>query len=421
MDAISPPPAALATNTDTPDRPLPPGWRWVRLGEVCKLVGQSLDPQLYKGETFAHYSIPAYDAGPTPVVEPGTSILSNKLAFSRGTVLFSKLNPRIPRVWLVDDEQPYRRICSTEFLPLIVDASQIAPEYLAVVLQAPDLLSDLRAQVAAATKSRERLRPDIVLGATVPLPPLAEQRRIAALLRERMAAVEAARAAAETQLAAARALPAAELRAVFESDEAREWERVRLGDVAKVQSGYAFKSEWFSTQGVRLLRNANVHQGYIDWEQVVYLPEDRHPQFGSYELNRGDIVLSLDRPVVSNGLKVARLSDQDVPSLLLQRVGRFHLSDRVDGQYLYAFLNAPAFITAITQHDQSLGVPHVSPGQVEDVILPLPPLADQQRISAELDARMAQADTLRATLEAQLDTINALPAALLRQAFNGEL
>ncbi len=58
---------------------------------------------------------------------------------------------------------------------------------------------------------------------SIPLPPLAEQRRIAAILAARMAAVERARAAAEAQLAAARTLPAAELRAVFESDEARAW------------------------------------------------------------------------------------------------------------------------------------------------------------------------------------------------------
>ncbi len=49
------------------------------------------------------------------------------------------------------------------------------------------------------------------------------------------------------------------------------------------------------------------------------------------------------------------------------------------------------------------------------------PPFDQQRIAAALDARMAEIAQLRATLAAQLDAINALPAALLRQAFNGEL
>ncbi len=72
---------------------------------------------------------------------------------------------------------------------------------------------------------------------SIPLPPLAEQRRIAAILAERLAAVERARAAAQAQLAAAQALPAAELRAVFESAQAQAWPRARLGDVRAFNNG----------------------------------------------------------------------------------------------------------------------------------------------------------------------------------------
>jgi restriction endonuclease S subunit len=53
--------------------------------------------------------------------------------------------------------------------------------------------------------------------------------------------------------------------------------------------------------------------------------------------------------------------------------------------------------------------------------LPLPEIAVQQRIAAGLDARMAEIARLRAGIAGELETINALPAALLRQAFNGEL
>ena len=71
----------------------------------------------------------------------------------------------------------------------------------------------------------------------MPVPPLPEQKRIAAILGEQMAAVERARAAAEAQLAAARELPAAYLRQVFEGDEAREWPRKRLGALCNIVMG----------------------------------------------------------------------------------------------------------------------------------------------------------------------------------------
>jgi len=233
--------------------------------------------------------------------------------------------------------------------------------------------------------------------------------------------VERARAAAEAQLEASKALPAAYLRAVFSSPEARQWPKRRIGDLAKLQSGYAFKSEWFSREGIRLLRNANVFQGLIDWEEEVRLPWDRRPEFSAFELSKGDVILSLDRPVVADGLKVARLTDRDVPSLLLQRVGRFQLGASIFPDYMYAFLNTREFTDAITRHDQSIGVPHVSPLQVEEVELPLPPLSEQQRIAAMLNEQVASAERARKAIEEELDAINKMPATLLRRAFAGEL
>ena len=253
------------------------------------------------------------------------------------------------------------------------------------------------------------------------VPSLPEQKRIAALLSKHMAVVEKARAAAEERLKAAKELPLAYLRQVFENEDARGWPKKKIGDFAKVQSGYAFKSEWFAKSGIRLLRNANVSQGCLDWNDAVYLPEDRRTEFASYELTEGDIVLSLDRPWVSNGLKVSRLSDSDLPCLLLQRVGRFCVNDNIDRDYLYTFLNSPSFIDEITEHDQSLGVPHVSPKQVEGISIPVPSRARQLEVAREMMRRKTTAERLVVIHEEELTAINSLPAALLRMAYSGDM
>ena len=59
--------------------------------------------------------------------------------------------------------------------------------------------------------------------------------------------------------------------------------------------------------------------------------------------------------------------------------------------------------------------------QIADLAMPLPPLAEQVRIAARLDEQMAEIAKLRRSLDSQLTEINALPAALLRRAFSGEL
>ena len=265
------------------------------------------------------------------------------------------------------------------------------------------------------------LTTDQIKNFDVNIPPLAEQKRIVAILNEKMAAIEKARTATLAQIKAAKALPAAYLRQVFDSPEAQTWEHKTIGTIAKIQSGYAFKSEWFTSNGIRLLRNANIFQGFISWEDTVYIPHDKKELFSSFELFENDILLSLDRPLVNNGLKIARLSKSDIPSLLLQRVARFQLSSVINSDYLYAFLVSPKFIESISGHDQSIGVPHISPKQVEAITIPIPSFKKQEIIAINLWKKIKETKKVYQYLEEQLEAINALPAAILKQAFNGEL
>jgi hypothetical protein len=80
---------------------------------------------------------------------------------------------------------------------------------------------------------------------------------------------------------------------------------VPLGSLARLQNGYAFKSEWFAKSGIRLLRNANVGHGKLTWDDAVHLSSKRQQEFERFKLSAGDVVLSLDRPLIATGLKLA--------------------------------------------------------------------------------------------------------------------
>jgi type I restriction enzyme, S subunit len=379
--------------------PLPDGWRWVRLEEICEFAyGSGLPSHTRQEGTVPVYGSNGIVGYHDEALTEGEAIIIGRKG-SIGEVHFSSV-PCFP-------------IDTTYFIERTNSDADLT--WLAFWLRALNL-RELNKAAAVPGLNRED-----VYSLEIPYPPLSEQRRIAAILNKQMAAIERARAAAEAQLKAAKELPAAYLREVFESPEAEQWEKKRIGDVAKVQSGYAFKSDWFTPGGIRLLRNANIFQGFISWADTVCLSMSRRAEFEAYELGEGDIVLSLDRPLVSNGLKVARLSSNDIPALLLQRVGRFQLRGGIDADYLYAFLNSEKFIKAITTHDQSLGVPHVSPAQVEAVEIPLPSLTEQQQIAQKLTKQIQTREQINNLLKDQLDSINKLPAALLRQAFAGKL
>lgn len=66
-------------------------------------------------------------------------------------------------------------------------------------------------------------------------------------------------------------------------------------------------------------------------------------------------------------------------------------------------------------------MPRSDMGNLLTFEVPLPPLPEQKRIAAILKEQMAAVDKARTAAEEELNTINALPAALLHVAFTGEL
>ena len=182
----------------------------------------------------------------------------------------------------------------------------------------------------------------------------------------------------------------------FTSCAAPDFETVQLGSVVNFKNGYAFKSEWFSKSGVRLARNANVGHGTLDWRECAYLREDLAGEYSAFGLSSGDILLSLDRPIISTGLKVAVVTDRDLPCLLLQRVAKLTpLAGRLAPDFLLHWLRSPLFVNVIDP-GRSNGVPHISTKQVAALPIQLPPLAEQHRIVAKVDELMALCDRLEA-------------------------
>ena len=409
-------------------RELPDGWRWMRLGEVCELNPRRPMIQRNDGEPTSFIPMEAIDAVSGTVADlrtrPFGEIKKGYTCFSDGDVLFAKITPCMQngKHAIAQGLTSGIGFGTTEF-HVLRPSGNICPEWIHFFVRQPAFLHEATEHFTGAV-GQQRLPQDFLARHSIPLPPLSEQQRIAATLRDQMASVEKARTAAQERLEAVKSLPAALLRKIFPQPGQPlpdGWQCGPIGSVAKVQGGYAFKSEWFSNKGIRLLRNTNIFQDQIVWKDVQFLPLSLRSDFPAYELNVGDIVLALDRPFVSAGLKIAKLSEADTPSLLVQRVGRFRIHGEVLSDFFFYFLHSQNFISAITGHDYSLGVPHISPDQVESICIPLPSLSVQEQIVEKLKGQITFVEKARSAAEEELATIDALPAALLRRAFSGEL
>ncbi len=143
-------------------------WETKRLRDVACLNRNNVIPRQYPTRQFAHFSLPAFDAGNGPVIEQGSSIESSKFSVPENAVLVSKLNPRIPRVW-APASIPTNAVASTEFL-VLTPLLGMHRGFLHVLCTSPDFCEMMELSATGTTGSHQRISPGTALGIEIQVP-----------------------------------------------------------------------------------------------------------------------------------------------------------------------------------------------------------------------------------------------------------
>ena len=169
-------------------------------------------------------------------------------------------------------------------------------------------------------------------------------------------------------------------------DVPEHWEVIRFGRLITLTTGFPFKSEGFtqSEEDVRLLRGVNIAPGRLRWEEVVRWSAADTDNFAEYQLELGDIVLGMDRPIIQDGIRVAVVEQSDVPSLLLQRVARIRPGEELKRDFTLLLLRGKSFSDYLAPIFTGISVPHLSPEQIGGFRFALPSLAEQEKILEQL-------------------------------------
>ena len=149
---------------------IPEGWEVKSIDNLCMLRRDGLNPGGYPDEMFDHYSIPAYDEGCVPKPEAGVTIKSNKHVVPADSVLLSKLNPRIPRVWRPVPSVGRRSVCSTEFL-VAVPKPGCTADFLYCLFISCSFSIEFSALITGTSGSHQRVRPQAFLKILIVCPP----------------------------------------------------------------------------------------------------------------------------------------------------------------------------------------------------------------------------------------------------------
>lgn len=203
----------------------------------------------------------------------------------------------------------------------------------------------------------------------------------------------------------------------------KHWRVGKCGFYISILSGFAFPSTRFSDDDAdtKLLRGINVGVSRLKWDETVYWKRLPNDGLDIYAMQIGDIVLGMDRPLISEGIRVATVKDIDIPCLLLQRVASLKTGEQLNPNYLLALLSSEMFVAHFFPDTTGVSVPHISPEQINNFVIPVPPIVEQQNISAFLDSETAKLDTLTTEAKTSITLLQERRTALISAAVTGKI
>ena len=153
----------------------------MKIKDIVAFVPKSITPKA--GKIYRLYSLPSFDDGRLYETLDGKNIQSNKYIVPDKCILFNKLNVRFKRILRID-ESDTNKVCSTEYLPLVVNESKVDYQYCYYLLISDKITNYLCGQNTNTSGSHKRINPDNFLDINIVLPELAEQKRIGKLLSD---------------------------------------------------------------------------------------------------------------------------------------------------------------------------------------------------------------------------------------------
>lgn len=261
------------------------------------------------------------------------------------------------------------------------------------------------------------------------LPPIAEQKIITDKLDDLLARVESIKTRLENIPEILKKFRQSVLSAAVSGKLTEAWRRGNtfatvqgaLGNYVSIDIGHAFKSKDFTATGVRLLRGQNIEPGALKWNDTKFYSEGILNDFYHLVINAGDIVLAMDRPIISTGLKLARATENDLPCVLVQRVARFKDFINICPDFLFILLSEPSFANYIQPNQTGSDIPHISGKQILSYNVKIPNVDEQLEIVRRVEDVFNYIENIKKQTNNALLRVNNLTQSILAKAFRGEL
>jgi type I restriction enzyme S subunit len=344
-------------------------------------------------------------------LEPGSAPSRARQHVRGGDVVLSTVRTYLRNTAQVPNELDHA-VASTGFCVLRAGPA-IKPRFLFFRCLDAAFVNSLNALQTGSSYPAVRDRD--VLDQAVGVPPLAEQERIVAAIEEQFSRLDAAETALRGALRRSSALSEASVRA------AEQGETVPLRDLL-VEPLVNGRSVPTATSGFPVLRLTALRDGRIDlserktgaWSKAD--TERFLVRRGDFFISRGNGSLGL---VGRGGLLDVEPDDVAFPDTMI----RARVNDaRIDPRFLRIVWNGPQTRSQIEATARTTaGIYKVNQKDLERVLLPVPPFAQQREIVERTERQLTVLDALTAAVDQALARAAALRRAILSEAFAGRL
>ena len=138
-------------------------------------------------------------------------------------------------------------------------------------------------------------------------------------------------------------------------------------------------------------------------------------------MQEGDIVIGMDRPLISEGIRVAKVKESDLPCLLLQRVASIKANEHLYADYLLMLLSSNMFAAHFAPDTTGVSVPHISPDQIGNFVIPIPTVDEQKRIFSFVSSESRKLLELILKAEEAISLMQERRTAVISAAVTGKI
>ena len=181
--------------------------------------------------------------------------------------------------------------------------------------------------------------------------------------------------------------------------------------------GSNLKTEHYKSEGGRVIRLQNIGEGEFK-DEKAFIALEHLETLRKHRVFAGDLVIAA---LGENPPRSCIIPDFVGPAIVKADCIRFKVSPNILNTFVNVALNAEPTRKRTASQLHGIGRPRLNLTEIRSIVIPVPPLAEQEQIVAEVERRLSVISQLEATVEANLKRAERLRQSILKEAFAGHL